>query len=239
MELNIFNIQHFCNGDGPGIRTTVFFGSCPLRCPWCHNPECFQNAETRTMEEVEEEVLHDLEFYQRSEGGVTVSGGEPLARANECFAVLEMLKRHGIHTAVDTSLAVKGLDYDRLVALGDLFLVDIKTADAEAFREVCGGELETVATNLKELAARGANVVLRVPLIPGFNMDHASLAGIANWIKEYDFPVTLLPFHRLGSAKYERLGLEYAYAKVVPSDDATVEAIRKSFANAGIREAQI
>lgn len=156
MKLNLFNIQHFCNGDGPGIRTTLFFGSCPLRCPWCHNPECFQNAETRSLEEVEEEILHDLEFYERSGGGVTLSGGEPLAREGECFAVLELLRKQGIHAAVDTSLAVKGIDYDRLVSLCDLFLVDIKTANAETFRNVCGGELETVAQNLRELSARGA-----------------------------------------------------------------------------------
>ena len=73
MELNVFNIQHFCNGDGPGLRTTVFFGGCPLRCPWCHNPECFSNEKVRSFEDVVAELLHDEEFYEQSSGGITVS----------------------------------------------------------------------------------------------------------------------------------------------------------------------
>ena len=239
MELNIFNIQHFCSGDGPGIRTTVFFGSCPLRCPWCHNPECFANTKTIPLDDVMEELLHDEEFYDRSNGGVTISGGEPLARQEACITLLELLKAHDIHTAVDTSLAVEKLDFDRLLPLTDLFLADVKTADPEAFRAVCGGELQTVLNNLNVLTEKGANVVLRVPLIPGFNMDDAALDGIISLIRQYPYPVTLLPFHRMGGAKYKELGMTYAYADVSPSPEQEIEQIRQRFAASGICEAKI
>ena len=239
MELNVFNIQHFCSGDGPGIRTTVFFGSCPLRCPWCHNPECFANQITQPFDDVVQELLHDQEFYEQSNGGVTISGGEPLARQEACLQLLECMKARGIHTAVDTSLAVKNIDFNRLLPLGDLFLVDIKTADEEAFRQVCGGELATVLDNLNELTNRGANIVLRIPLIPGFNMDDDSIVKIINLIRQYPYPVTLLPFHRMGSSKYKELGMDYAYANTRPPTEQEVAQIRAKFAQAGIREAMI
>ena len=239
MELNIFNIQHFCSGDGPGIRTTVFFGGCPLRCPWCHNPECFSNKHTLSMEDTMAQLLHDREFYDQSGGGVTLSGGEPLARQTECLALLQQLKAHGIHTAVDSSLAVKNLDIDRLIPLCDLFLVDIKTADPDAFRDVCGGELQTVLSNLDALTGQGANIVLRIPLIPGFNMDEASIDAIIALIRHYPYPVTLLPFHRMGSGKYRELGLKYAYADTLPPTEQEVAQIRVRFTQAGIREAII
>lgn len=239
MELNVFNIQHFCNGDGPGIRTTVFLGGCPLRCPWCHNPECFSNATTRSFEEVVDELLHDQEFYEQSSGGITVSGGEPLARQETCLQILTKMKEDGIHTAVDTSLAVKGLDFDRLVSLCDLFLVDIKSADEDSFRQVCGGELKTVLGNLDQLTERGAKIVLRLPLIPGFNMDDSSLEKLISLIGKYPYPITLLPFHRMGSAKYRELGMEYAYADTLPPSKEEVDRIRQRFTQAGIREAKI
>ena len=239
MELNVFNIQHFCNGDGPGIRTTVFFGGCPLRCPWCHNPECFSNKKVRSLEDVVTELLHDEEFYKQSAGGITVSGGEPLARQDACLQLLEKMKAHGIHTTVDTSLAVKQLDFDRLVALCNLFLVDIKTADKDAFRQVCGGELTTVLDNLNELTKRNANIVLRLPLIPGFNMDDDAIDNLISLIRQYSYPITLLPFHRMGSAKYKELGMTYAYADTTPPSAEKVEAIRQLFLQAGIQESTI
>ena len=239
MELNVFNIQHFCSGDGPGIRTTVFFGGCPLRCPWCHNPECFSNEKVRPFEEVVTELLHDEEFYDQSAGGITISGGEPLVRQERCLQLLEVMKAYGIHTAVDTSLAVRHLDFDRLVPLCDLFLVDIKTADESAFRQVCGGELTTVLANLNELTKRGANIVLRLPLIPGFNMDDCSIDRLITLIQQYPYPITLLPFHRMGGAKYKESGMNYAYAHTAPPSKEEVEHIRQRFLRAGIVEAAI
>lgn len=239
MELNVFNIQHYCNGDGPGIRTTVFFGGCPLRCPWCHNPECFSNVKIRSFEDVTAELLHDQEFYEHSAGGITISGGEPLARQENCLQLLKRMKTCGIHTAVDTSLAVKQLDFNRLVSLCDLFLVDIKTADSDAFRQVCGGELDVVLGNLNALRDRNANIILRIPLIPDFNMDDQSIDRLIALIRQYPYPVTLLPFHRMGGAKYKELGINYAYAGTTPPSAEDVEAIRQRFLAAGIFEAII
>lgn len=239
MIINCFNIQHFSTGDGKGIRTTVFLGGCPLRCPWCHNPECFDWTGKRDLDEIVEEIMHDKEFYDRSGGGVTISGGEPLMQIDDCLALLEAVGKRGIHTIIDTSLAVPDISAERLVGLADMFLVDIKTADDAHFKSICGGSLSDVFGNTEKLASLGADIIFRVPLIPGFNLDDRSLDGIIGYIKKIDYPFSLLGFHRLGLGKYERMGIKYAYADTPALSPETVEAVRRRFTAAGLREAVI
>ena len=234
--MNIFNIQHFSTGDGKGIRTTVFFGSCPLRCPWCHNPECFNNDKTMTCDEVTGHILHDIDFYRRSGGGVTFSGGEPLCNMEDLLELVRFCHDNSINTAVDTSLALSA-DLSELAKLCDTFLVDIKTVDADKFRSVCRGELDTVFKNIDTLHSLGCDIIFRIPLIPGFNMDEVD--DIIAFIKKYDYPVTLLPFHRLGEPKYKKLGMEWQYQDVKTSPKEEIEEIREKFNKANIKEARI
>lgn len=227
--MKIFNIQHFSTGDGPGIRTTVFLAGCSLKCPWCHNPECnFGPVYEKTADEILSEVLDDGEFYAESDGGVTISGGEPFCSAEDLFELLTAFKKHGLHTIVDTSLS-QSVDFSQFCKLTDCFFVDLKTADAEKFREVCGGDFSLYENNVKTLISLGANVVFRIPLIPGFNTDEKSLDGIAEFIKKYEMPCSLVPFHRMGSAKYKKLGMEYAYANVPPLSREEIGKISEKF----------
>lgn len=240
MTIDVFNIQHFSTGDGPGIRTTIFFEGCNLRCPWCHNPESFfTGINPRNIDDIVEEVMSDDEFYLQSDGGVTLSGGEPLLCKNGCLELLRSLKEKGLHTIVDTAMAVDGIDLTAIASYTDIFLIDIKTADNDKFLSVCGGSMDVLIHNIDKLVETGADIVLRVPLIPGFNMDCGSIDGIIGLVKHYNLPVTLLPFHRLGSAKYKKLGLEYKYADTEPSSDIEIEEIRQKFINEGILEANI
>jgi pyruvate formate lyase activating enzyme len=240
MTINIFNIQHFSTGDGPGIRTTVFFEGCNLRCPWCHNPESFfYGNKPREIDDIVNEVMSDEEFYTQSGGGVTLSGGEPLFNETGCTELLRRLKEKGLNTIVDTALAVDGVNLTAIAAYTDTFFVDIKTADSDKFKAVCGGSLETLTGNIDKLYKLGADIVLRIPLIPDFNMDNDSTDGIITLVRHYNMPVTLLPFHRLGSAKYKQLGLEYKYAGIEPSPEDEIEKIRQKFISEGIQEANV
>ncbi len=238
--MKIFNIQHFSTGDGYGIRSTVFLSGCRLRCPWCHNPEgLYGRGRDCTLAEVVEDVMGDVEFYRRSDGGVTVSGGDPLCSIDDCIELARAFKTEGLHVIVDTSLALECERLEELARYVDCFFVDLKTPDAEKLAGICGGDFDAYEENLRRLKALGCDVVLRIPLIPGFNMDAESLDGMISLVKRYDCPITLLPFHRLGSAKYTDLGLEYAYADTQPQTKMEIDAIRERFDSAGIVTAKV
>ncbi len=238
--MNIFNIQHFSTGDGFGIRSTVFLGGCNLRCPWCHNPEgLFGAANERTLDDIVDNVMADLCFYEKSGGGVTLSGGDPMYSFDDCLLLAKTFSEKGLHVIVDTAMSVPDVDLETLSNYVDCYFVDVKTADPEKFATVCGGDLSVVREHLEWLAANGKNVVLRIPMIPGFNMDEASVTALADWIAVLPFPITLLPFHRLGSSKYDMLGMTYAYADTEPPTPAQMEAIQAVFTARGITQADV
>lgn len=240
MLLDVFNIQHFSTGDGPGIRSTIFFGGCNLCCPWCHNPESFiTGSNMRHIDEIVDDVMSDKEFYAESGGGVTLSGGEPLIPGNGCLELLRRLKEKELHIIIDTALSADNIDLPAVASYTDMFFVDIKTADSGLFSSVCGGDMDLLCRNIDKLTGSGADIVFRIPLIPGFNMDDISVDKLIAFTKGYSLPVTLLPFHRLGSAKYKELGLTYKYADIEPPSDREADAIRMKFNNEGIMEANV
>ena len=227
MLLNISNIQHFSTGDGEGIRTTVFFKGCNLRCPWCHNPENLSAAPSvmrykaidKTeilgrkveIEDILPELLEDKDFFLQSGGGVTLSGGEVMLQADDVAVLVKKLNEYGISVLIDTAGCVPYKEFEKLNPLVQGYLFDFKTANVQNYREI-GGDLETVTQNLTRLISDGANVQVRIPLIPDFNTDEGSILEICERLKAIGIgEVELLPFHRLGSAKYEALGLDYQY----------------------------
>ena len=149
MKGKIINITRFCTDDGPGIRTTVFLKGCPLRCIWCHNPES-QNPETEvysdgeiigktvTPEEVFKEAVRDKMFYDTSGGGVTVSGGEPLFQPEFTAEVLELCRKNGIHTAIETCGYANRQALQTVLKFCDLVLFDIKETDESKHLEYTG-----------------------------------------------------------------------------------------------------
>lgn len=243
--LNISNIQHFSIGDGMGIRTTVFFKGCNLCCPWCHNPENlnskpvvmkYKNFEkTEVMgkmvlaEEILPELLEDIDFYSQSRGGVTFSGGEVMLQAKEAAELATLLKANGISVLIDTAGCVPYRQFEILNNVVDGYLFDFKTADKQKYSEI-GGNLQLVTENIRKLKKDGVNVFIRIPLIPGFNTDYESVCDICRNLKNIGIEeVELLPFHRLATAKYEALGVEYVYKNVMPLTKNELYTIKKIY----------
>lgn len=219
----VFNIQRFSVQDGPGIRTTVFLKGCPLRCAWCHNPESqsFQPEllvppcsppETvgrhRSVDELIALAERDRHYYETSGGGLTVSGGEPLAQPHFALALLRAARGCGLHTVLDTCGFAPPDLFAEALALSDLVLFDLKETDPERHRLWTGAPLDPILRNLR-LAAEGAvEVWLRLPVVPSLNDRDDHWQGVAEILAGLPrrLPVHLLPYHALGVGKLRSLG---------------------------------
>ena len=227
----IFNIQKFCINDGPGIRTTVFFKGCPLRCKWCHNPEshlcepellydsekCVGEGELNALElvgkemsvqEVLNEVLKDKVFYDNSGGGLTLSGGEPLMQFDFAYELLKHAKQNGIHTCVETCGFAKTEDILKIAKFTDIFLYDWKVTDDELHKEYTGVSNGLLLENLKAVDSTGSNIILRCPIIPNVNDTQTHFCGIAEIANSLNniWGIEIEPYHCLGNSKYQKLG---------------------------------
>lgn len=268
MTGTVFDIQHFCTGDGPGIRTTVFLKGCTLHCPWCHNPEsqqfrpeillnktlcigcgacdgvcpggdakgtlakaasrvsvcdanacrqcaavcpsgCIEIAGRKVgAEEVLQEVLQDEAYYRNSGGGMTLSGGEPMAQPLFCRELLQAAKAAGLHTAVETSGDGRKEDFLEAAPYTDLWLWDIKMMDAALYKELTGGDLDRMLANLAAVAATGATILFRVLYVPEFHDREGIAEATAALLHSYpQYKSEVIPYHLLGNAKREKLGL--------------------------------
>ncbi|SFT79438.1 pyruvate formate lyase activating enzyme [Selenomonas sp. GACV-9] len=224
----IFNIQKFSTNDGPGVRTTVFFKGCPLRCRWCANPESQDftpevlcHAETgksettgtwRTVDEVISVCLQDLPFYEESGGGVTLSGGEVLSQPDFAIALLQALQEKGIHTAIETSGFAQPATFRQVAGLSDLLLFDMKHWDGDRHLWGTGVTNELPLANMRTAIADGLAVLPRIPIIPGFNDTTDDAHGFARRLREVGADrCQLLPFHPYGENKYQELGRPYEY----------------------------
>ena len=244
----VFEIQRWCTDDGPGIRTTVFFQGCPLRCAWCCNPEAWcameggppANARNplrgrwMTVAEVAAAVERDRVFYRRSGGGVTFSGGEATAQPEFLLALARRLSASGLHLALETCGHFPWEANAEALALMDLVLFDLKHLDGGRHRSLTGMSNDLVLANAARLAATGIPLVLRLPLVPGCNDDPGNLAAAAEFAAGLGGPpMELMPYHTLGLGKYRALGLPVPLPGVEPPDQQAVERARLLLAEHG------
>jgi len=235
----IFDIKRFSINDGPGIRTTVFFKGCPMRCVWCHNPESQKPAPQKTgdrgtigEEKSFAEILREIEketiFHDQSGGGVTFSGGEPLAQPKLLGVLLDECRRMGIHTAVDTSGCVPPGIFNSIIDKPDLFLYDLKIMDESKHVKFTGVSNRNVLKNLKTLSKKRKNVIIRFPVIPGITDGEENIRAVCRFASSLKFRrIDLLPYHRTAEAKYKRLGLKNRMKGVkTPSDEHMAETER-------------
>lgn len=232
----IFDIQRFSVHDGPGIRTIVFLKGCRLRCRWCCNPESQEYAIQEmnkdgkievigrdvTVGEVMDEVLKDRIFYARSGGGLTLSGGESMCQPDFAAALLQEAHAHGISTAIETTACAPAEAVDRIIPHVDTVLMDIKHINSEKHKAFTTQPNELILQNAKRIADSGANLIIRVPVIPTFNDTEEEIRAIAEFasglrnVKH----LHLLPYHAFGSDKYRWLGRDYTLPDIhTPSDE--------------------
>ncbi|MCF8345021.1 MAG: glycyl-radical enzyme activating protein [Bacteroidales bacterium] len=235
----ISNIQRFSIHDGPGIRTTVFLQGCPLSCWWCHNPECiaFETSQGREFEpnELIKEIMKDKVFFEESGGGVTFSGGEPLAQAEFLLDILKKCKEKQIHTVVDTSGYAGKNIMDSVASLSDLILFDLKLVDDEKHMQYTGVSNKMILDNLIYLDKNNARLILRFPLIPGITDTDDNLHDVIDLILSLQNkpPLEILPYHRIAEGKYDRLKLDFKL-KGVKQTEKEVKAAKQKFMDNGI-----
>jgi pyruvate formate lyase activating enzyme len=290
----VFDIRKYSIHDGPGIRTTVFFKGCPLRCLWCHNPEgqafapelmlrpgrclqdcseclsvcdaaalakvadipalererctacgrCAEACPTQAIEivgrrldvsTVMAEIEKDRIFLEDSGGGVTFSGGEPLVQTEFLGELLSECRKKGIHTVVDTCGFAPADALEKIADGADLFLYDLKQMDEEKHRKYTGESNRVILQNLRILARKQRDIIVRLPLVPGVNDDAENIIQTAEFLRSLGgiTRISLLPFHRLGKDKYRGLQKKDVFEDFTLPSPARLEEIKRDLTSFG------
>lgn len=170
-------------------------------------------GESMDVNEIFDLVQKDAAYYRRSNGGVTLSGGEPLSQPEFAFKVLQRFHNANIHTAIETCGMVPWKIFEKILPFTDLFLYDIKHMDSKKHIELTGSSNQIILNNLNWLSEKKANIVLRLPMIPEKNMDVDNIQALANLVKKLNIhEIDLMPFHQMGKDKYTHLGKKYQMA---------------------------
>lgn len=283
MELKtacISKLQRYSTKDGPGIRTTVFFVGCNLKCLWCANPELisfeskylyqrnkcqkcgkclslFPKGSVKltndglvidkktnidlapmaefcdyeayefigrniTSKELVKELLKDEVFYRQSSGGVTFSGGEAALNVEFLLEVIEELKKHNIHCALDTAGLIASDKFETLVKVVDLVLYDIKAIDSEVHIACTGVDNKLILENFKNICSLNTEIIVRLVLVPGYNDSEADLIKRVELINQFQKSISqvdVLFYHNLGVGKYLALNLDYPLKDIEVSEE--------------------
>ncbi len=257
----IFSVKRYSIHDGPGIRVSFFMKGCPLKCLWCHNPEGispFPESVTRSnrvgtkiftnkeevgkyysVEDIMEILEKDRVFIRQSGGGVTFTGGEPMLQVDFLLQVLKSCKVNGYHTAVDTSGYSSNENFKAVIPFTDLFLFDLKHLDNERHLEITGCENKEILKNYQLLLESGKDIMVRIPVIPGYNDDKNHLDNLMRFIMTTKTDsvrkINLLPFHRIGSSKYKRFNLPYKMEGVQQPSSERMKQLQEFFSGSGIK----
>ena len=194
--------------DGPGVRYVLFLQGCNLRCAYCHNPDTWAPGGQKTaVGDAIADILRYKSFIQS--GGVTFSGGEPLLQAEFVAALCDECRTAGLHTAIDTAGAIPLGHCHAAIDATDLLLLDIKAMDPAMCKELTGEDNALAFKMLEYCEERRKEVWIRHVVVPGFTLDAAQIQALKDYVKQFSCvtKLTLLPFHKMGMYKWERLGL--------------------------------
>lgn len=228
----INSVQSLGAVDGPGLRFVIFLQGCPLRCVYCHNPETWP-LEGGTATESEELIKRVLRYkdYFGSDGGVTLSGGEPLLQADFAAEFFEGLHKEGIHTALDTSCSVNFNKAEAVLKNTDLVLADLKFLSPKEYMEYCGADVyENVKEFFKLTEEMKVPVWVRHVLVPGITASRDYIKGVKDFSKKYKNieKIEWLPFHDLCKEKYENAGVEFPLKDTPALSKSEMEELLKS-----------
>lgn len=230
----VHSLESFGSADGPGIRFVVFLAGCPMRCGFCHNPDTWGfNGESYTPEALFERAWRCRSYWGKDykKGGVTVSGGEPLLQIEFVTAFFKLLKAKGVPTALDTSGQPFSKEksflrrLDALLKYTDLVLLDLKEMDSEKHKALTGHSNQNILDFAKYLSESRVPLWIRHVLVPGVTDDEASLKALREFVRKLSTVerVEVIPYHTLGTYKWERLGLDYPLKGVPTPTEAEIQ----------------
>jgi pyruvate formate lyase activating enzyme len=225
--------------DGKATTDRSFCKGCGICAEVCPNEARDLMGKEMTAEEVFKEANSDAIFYQGSGGGVTISGGDPVAQPDFVIAILKMCKNAGLHTALETSGVAEWYILKKILPYTDMVLYDFKHMDAEEHTRFTGKSNRLALENAKKIITEFSNIVFvaRVPVIPGHNDSEENVTGTARFIAqelENSIKVHLLPYHKLGVSKYERLEDPGKIIFIEPPSEEHMERLRQLVESAGL-----
>jgi len=179
------------------------------------------------VSQVVNQVMKDSVFYRRSGGGVTLSGGDPVAQPTFSRELLSQLKNYSIHTAIETSGYLSWEEFEKIIEVTDLVLYDFKQMDSEKHKAGTGVSNELILDNAKRISRKGKMVIARIPLIPSYNDDEQNIVNLAKFLQDITDRVDILPYHTLGTSKYEALGMTYQCGNISPPSPEMISKIKK------------
>ena len=225
--------------DGPGLRVVLFVSGCLLRCTYCHNPDTWHLKDGTYVSA--QQVLDRLSSFAPAlrslDGGLTISGGEPMVQLAFTRRILAGAKQMGLHTAIETSGYLGDRADDNFLSCLDLVLLDIKSSDPETYRSVTGRDLAPTLRFAERLSAIGKPVWVRFTLVPGLTDAPANVDGIARFVapmKNVEW-VEVQPFHQLGAFKWNAMKLDYKEANTQAPARDLVNRVIEQFRAAGCR----
>ena len=241
----IHSFESFALVDGPGVRCAVFLYGCALRCKFCHNPDTWCPSSISQTKEITARELFDKAIrykpYWKNNGGITVSGGEPLVQLDFVTEFFRLMKKEGVHTCVDTAgqpfrRDPEWLDrFNELMSLTDLFMLDLKQFDSKLHVELTGKDNANILDMARYLSDNGKEMWIRHVLVPGLTDGKEDLKALRKKLDEWTnvSRVEILPYHTLGLFKWENLGIPYSLEGVpVP----TVEQVKEAEEILGIKK---
>lgn len=227
----IHSIESFGTVDGPGIRFVLFLQGCSLKCKYCHNRDTWDinSGEYKSLDEIFEKILKYKNYIYKN-GGVTITGGEPLLQADFIVELFKKLKKEKIHTCIDTSGMVSLTDkIKELIDLTDLFLLDIKHIDPKKSKNLVGVSNEKELAFARYLSDNNKKMWIRQVLVPGFTDDKEDLLKLKDFISSLKNvqKVEILPYHSMGKYKWKRLGYTYELEDVPDATNYDIKAAKE------------
>ena len=214
----IHSTESFGSVDGPGVRFVIFTAGCPMRCKFCHNPDTWniKACEAQTADELLKKAIR-YKAYWKDEGGITVSGGEPLFQLDFLCELFEKAKQMGIHTVLDTSGQPFTREsaflekFNHLMQNTDLVMLDIKHIDDEGHKSLTGHTNKNILDMARYLSEIKKSVWIRHVLVPTVTDNEESLKGLKDFVGTLNNveKIEILPYHTLGVEKWKELGLKY------------------------------
>ena len=227
---NISSIESMGLVDGPGIRYVVFLQGCELRCLYCHNPETWdkdKECQRMTPEELVKKIVRFKSYFGRT-GGVTFSGGEPLLQPKFLLECLKLCKKEGINTALDTAGVGFG-DYDEILLLTDLVILDLKAVSEEDYKKITGQPMIRFKKFLADCQRLNKKLWIRQVIVPGINDNEENIKKIKDFVSQLRNveKVELLPYKTIGVHKYEDLKIKYRLEGVPDMDEERCKELEK------------